>query len=249
MTKHTERPASAPAAVSAVWSRRPGRGHLRSARLWLAAGAALVALLGWREYAARPAALPPSPGRLCRSDALKRATDLCGRLADVRCEAGEEDAVGYAKRLPDGSLPRREWLVECAAAAVGRRYFVRLDADTGEMISFNQWGIAGAAPEAPAGINGDVGRLSERETDYYVRRYLARAGVKLPGDVRPIRASRYDRRFRVGGREPRRVSIGIDPRDARLVYLLNLPVQRFPDGQAAPDRRTLADAAAESTLP
>src|SRR5262249_32788086 len=107
------------------------------------------------------------------------------------------DVAGYTKEAKVGVLPRcNEWDMHCRTVA-GSPYFLRINADTGELIAVQRWPCPHEWNEIPAqGESSDRGRtISHREAQLWARRYLERAGLALPANARLLRDRGYEFTF------------------------------------------------------
>jgi len=164
--------------------------------------------------------------------ALARAKSYCARLTDTSCDIDPAEVTLFSTHLPGQERRLREWNVE---GRVGVSHCsLRLDADTKVLRVFTRESavISGetsrAVPPASS-AEGDIGALSEREGEWYVRHYLARAGIVLPRGARlvrvvvSIRCFGYDIAFG----DVRLLQVSIDPAGGWLLLLNNQTSRRI----------------------
>jgi len=166
-------------------------------------------------------------GAMTQRQAIAKATKLCAQITSGPAEAF--NFVGYGSAVQPGMLPRyNEWQVLCLTAS--GRYFLRLDADSGEPIVIRREDLTPAGSAAPA--NGDYhGDISRREATAWARYYLRLAGLPLPDSAPTLRSGGYDLTYRVGASkkgEVRMLRVRVDPKDGSLVHLQNVLYHRFP---------------------
>jgi hypothetical protein len=181
-------------------------------------------------------------GAMTRRQALLRAEGLC-RLISPDSPAEAVSAFGYSNGRQPGVFPRHdEWQVYCRSAA--GRYFLRIDADSGEPLVIRREAGAPEADIAPA--NGDYrGGISHQEAARWAHYYLRLVGLPRPNGTPVLRYGGYDFTYRLDAPKGpvRTLRVRINPKDGSLIHLQNVIFRKF-----APVSLAVA-AAEEATSP
>jgi hypothetical protein len=119
-------------------------------------------------------------GAMTQAQAVAVAQALCARVLPDGARAEVVEAVALTNGAPPGTYPRcNEWQLVCVTRA--GRYFVRVNADTGEPVVLRREAGPSAGHE-----NGDlIGGISAREAQRWAHRYGRLAGFPLPAGRNP----------------------------------------------------------------